>query len=53
MTGQNRSTGRQTCRSANLSTINVKRADLASKPSLTIERLATYRLSDGMAFVET
>ena len=53
VTGENRRTRRQTYRSANLSTINVKQADLALNPSLPIERPATDNVSDGMAFVET
>jgi hypothetical protein len=49
LTRQNRSTRRETCPSATLSTTNATWTDPGSTPGLRDERQATNRLSHGTA----
>jgi hypothetical protein len=51
LTGENRSTRRETCLSATLSTINPTWTNLGSNPGLRGERPATNRLSHGKALI--
>jgi hypothetical protein len=50
-TGENRSTGRKTCPSATLSTINRTWTNPVSNPGLRAERPATKGLSHGTAYL--
>jgi hypothetical protein len=51
LTGENRSTRRKTCHSANLSTANPAWTDPESNPALRGERPATNRLNHGTALI--
>ena len=51
LTGVNRSTQRETCPSATLSTTNLAWSDLLSIPGLRDERLATKRVALNMYLV--
>ena len=53
LTRERRSTRRKPCPNATLSTTNNKGTDLTSNLGLRGERLATHRLSHGMASLKT